>query len=189
MCNRLRKLWRDKSGVAAIEFALLLPFLAVLFIGCLEVTFKIWSTQKAEKLAVTLADVIAQSQEVTVADLQSLVTSIDKIMEPFPFGDDGIVIISSVYLPQPEEDEELGDPIVNWQYKKGSLSALSKVGSENSTATLPDGFELNERENVIVAEVFYEYTPIAPGVMFDDVVVYRRAFFKPRLGALTDKPS
>ena len=35
--------------------------LLALLIGCLEVTFKIWSTQKAEKLAVTLSDVIAQS--------------------------------------------------------------------------------------------------------------------------------
>lgn len=189
MLNRLRKLWADKSGVAAIEFALLAPLLLALFIGCVEITFKIWSTQKAEKLAVTLADVIAQSQEVKTSDLQALVSSVDKIMDPFPFGVDGIVIISSVYLPQPEEDEELGDPIVNWQFTKGPFSADSKIGVENGTATLPDGFDLNERDNVIVAEVFYKYTPIAPGLMFDEAVVYRRAFFKPRLGALTDKPS
>jgi Flp pilus assembly pilin Flp len=189
MCNRLRKLWRDKSGVAAIEFALMLPLLVALFIGCLEVTFKIWSTQKAEKLAVTLADVVAQAQEVKQADLVALVGAVDKIMDPFPFGNDGVVYISSVYLPQPEEDEALGDPIVNWQFKKGTFSAVSKIGTQNGTANLPTGFDLNERDNVIVAEVFYKYTPIAPGVMFDTGTIYRRAFFKPRLGALTDKPS
>jgi Flp pilus assembly pilin Flp len=189
MRNCLRKLWRDRRGVAAIEFALLLPVLMALFIGCLEVTFKIWSTQKAEKLAVTLADVIAQSQEVTINDLESLVSSVDKIMEPFPFGADGVVIISSVYLPQPEEDQPLGEPIVNWQHTKGTYSATSKIGTTGNEATLPDDFDLNERDNVIVAEVFYKYTPIAPGVLFDEDVIYRRAFFKPRLGALTDTPS
>jgi Flp pilus assembly pilin Flp len=190
MLDRLQKLWRDKTGASAIEFGLLAPVLLALFIGCVEVTFKIWSTQKAEKLVVTLADVIAQSQEVKVTDLTALVSSIDKIMDPFPFAaNDGVVYISSVYLPQPEEDEELGDPIVNWQYKKGSYSAASKIGTEGSDAILPDDFELNERDNVIVAEVFYKYTPMAPGLMFDEAVVYRRAFFKPRLGALTDKPS
>ena len=51
--------------MAAIEFALMLPMLIALLIGCLEVTFKIWSTQKAEKLAVTLSDMIAQSTAVT----------------------------------------------------------------------------------------------------------------------------
>ena len=41
----------------------------------------------------------------------------------------------------------------------------------------------------VIAEVFYKYTPIAPGLLFDEAVTYRRAFFKPRLGALTDNPS
>ena len=72
MLNHLRKLRQDASGVAAVEFALLLPMLLALLIGCLEVTFKIWSTQKAEKLAVTLSDVIAQSTAVTSADLTKL---------------------------------------------------------------------------------------------------------------------
>lgn len=191
MLANLRKLRRDNSGVAAIEFALLLPILVLLLIGSVEVTFKIWSTQKAEKLAVTLADVIAQSQEVTMSDLTKLTGSVDRIMEPFEFSPKGVVIITSVYLPQPDEGEELGDPIVNWQFKTtGTLAATSKLGSTpGAEATLPDDLTLNERENVIVAEVFYEYEPIAPGLMFDTLVVYRRAFFKPRLGALTDTPA
>ena len=193
MLNRLRKLRRNNRGVAAIEFALLLPMLIALMVGCLEVTFKIWSTQKAEKLSVTLADVIAQSQEVTTADLESLLSAVERIMEPFPFGDDkGMVIISSVYLPPPPEDEALGEPIVNWQRKfppSGGLNAISKVGNAGADATLPAGFEMYERENCIVAEVFYKYTPIMPGFLFDEALVYRRAFFKPRLGALTDTPS
>ena len=49
----LLKLWRDKRGAAAVEAALMFPVLLALFIGCTEITFKIWSTQKAEKLAVT----------------------------------------------------------------------------------------------------------------------------------------
>lgn len=192
MWNRLRTLRRNNRGVAAIEFALLLPLLITLMIGSLEVTFKIWSTQKAEKLSVTLADVIAQSQEVTTSDLNSLVSAVDKIMEPFPFGDDGAVIISSVYQPSPEEGEDLGEPTVNWQRKfppSGGLQVESKIGEQGDDAVLPADFEMYEKENCIVAEVFYKYTPIMPGFLFDEAVTYRRAFFKPRLGALTDNPS
>ena len=192
MLNRLRKLRRNNRGVAAIEFALLLPLLISLMIGCLEVTFKIWSTQKVEKLSVTLADVIAQSQEVTTSDLGSLVGAVDKIMEPFPFGADGAVIISSVYLPPPEEDEDVGEPTVNWQRKfppSGGLVVESKIGDAGDDANMPDDFVMYERENCIVAEVFFRYTPIVPGFLFDEAIVYRRAFFKPRLGALTDNPS
>jgi Flp pilus assembly pilin Flp len=182
MLNRFRKLWCNDRGVSAIEFALLAPMLVMLFIGCTEVTFKIWSTQKGEKLAVTLSDVVAQSQNVSCDDLRGLVGSVDKIMDPFPFGNNGRVYVSSVYVTQ-------GDtiPKLNWQFKSASgIEVESKIGTTiNNAVTLPTGFTMAEKDNVIVAEVFYRYEPIAPGFLFNEQVIYRRALFKPRLGALT----
>jgi Flp pilus assembly protein TadG len=188
MLNRLRKLRRDNRGVAAIEFALLLPMLIALLIGCLEVTFKIWSTQKAEKLAVTLADVVSQSKAVTFSDLDKLTGAVDKIMDPFPFGNNGRVIITSIYVAEGETD-----PKVNWQCTDlpigTNYAATSKMGSKGQNAVLPDDFEMVEKDNVIVAEVFYTYHPIAPGLMFEDAPIYRRALFKPRLGNLIVAPT
>ena len=187
----LRKLRRDDRGVSAIEAALLLPMLILLLIGSLEVTFKIWSTQKAEKLAVTLADVVAQSQSVVYNDLNSLTGSVNRIMDPFPFNSNGKVFISSVYVTQGETV-----PKVNWQCKfpaSGTFNANSKLGTKGQDAVLPAGFTMAEKDNVIVAEVFYRYDPIAPdflpSTLFDSVVIYRRAMFKPRLGALTIDPN
>ncbi|HWA51032.1 MAG TPA: TadE/TadG family type IV pilus assembly protein, partial [Dongiaceae bacterium] len=85
----LRNLWHDRRGAAAVEAALMFPVLMALFIGCTEVTFKIWSTQKAEKLAVTLSDVVAQGQTVSKEDMEYMVEAADNIMEPFDFGTDG----------------------------------------------------------------------------------------------------
>lgn len=184
MLNRLRKLRRDNRGVAAIEFALMLPMLIALLIGCLEVTFKIWSTQKAEKLSVTLADVIAQSQTVSKEGIEQVVGATDNIMDPFDFGSDGVLFISSVYVTQ---DTTVAK--VNWQcMMPGSFSVESRLGGVGDDADLPADLELAERDNVIAAEVFYKYRPLMPGLMFDEGVVYRRAFFKPRLGALTNSP-
>lgn len=184
MRNHLRRLRRDARGVAAIEFALLLPMLLALLIGCLEVTFKIWSTQKAEKLAVTLSDVIAQSTAVTASDLTKLMGAVNKIMDPFPFEEEkGKVIISSVYWQQDDDA-----PKVNWQCEDGDYDASSEFGVKNADATLPAGFTLSKKDNIIVAEVFYEYEPIAPGFLFDKAPIYRRAMFKPRLGLLTADP-
>jgi hypothetical protein len=180
----LRNIWHNEHGVAAVEAALLFPVLLTLFIGCTEITFKIWSTQKAEKLAVTLADVVAQGQTVSKEDMEYMVEASDNIMDPFDFGVDGVIIISSVYVAQEQTDAK-----VNWQCKMpGSFNALSKVGLVGANADLPDELTLAERDNVIVAEIFYKYKPIAPGLMFDESIVYRRAFFKPRLGALTNSP-
>jgi Flp pilus assembly pilin Flp len=180
----LRNLWRNERGVAAIEAALMFPVLMTLFIGCTEVTFKIWSTQKAEKLAVTLSDVVAQGQTVSKEDMEYMVEAADDIMDPFNFGTDGVIYISSVYVAQGQTDAK-----VNWQCKMpGSFEVSSKIGVVGTNAALPEELTLAERDNVIVAEIFYKYKPIAPGLMFDEGIVYRRAFFKPRLGALTNSP-
>ena len=188
MLNLLRRLRRHDRGVAAIEFALLLPMLLALLIGCLEVTFKIWSTQKAEKLAVTLADVVSQSKAVTLSDLQKLTGATDKIMDPFPFGNNGRVIISSIYVADGETEAE-----VNWQCTNlpsgSTYSASSQMGAKGDEANLPPDFEMVPKDNVIVVEVFYTYHPIAPGLMFNDDEIYRRALFKPRLGNLIVAPT
>lgn len=185
MKRRLRNLWKNDRGVAAVEAALLLPVLLTTFIGCTEVTFKIWSTQKAEKLAVTIADVVTQSKTVSAEGLEQIVSASDRIMEPFTFNtSNGEIFISSIYVPQ---DETVAK--VNWQCKvEGAIESASKLGETGDDAVLPDGLVLAERDNVIVAEIFFKYTPIMPGLMFDETVVYRRALFKPRLGALTNSP-
>lgn len=184
--RRLRRFWRDDTGVAAVEAALLLPVLLTTFIGCTEVTFKIWSTQKVEKLAVTLADVLTQSQTISPEGMEQVVEASDRIMDPFPFGDEGLIYISSLYVAQ---DETVAK--VNWQCKSlgASFDAPSKLGEVGEDAALPLHLQpLAERDNVIAAEIYYKYTPIMPGLMFDESVVYRQAFFKPRLGALTNSP-
>lgn len=184
MKRQFRNLWRDTGGVAAVEAALLLPVLLTTFIGCTEVTFKIWSTQKVEKLAVTISDVVTQSQTVSCEGLQQLVAASDRIMDPFEFDTNGVIYVSSVYVPQGQEVAK-----VNWQAEKtGGFVAASKLGEPGDDAVLPPDLILAEKDNVIVAEIYYKYEPIMPGLMFDEAVIYRRAFFKPRLGALTNSP-
>jgi Flp pilus assembly pilin Flp len=186
MLRSFRDLLRDDRGIAATEMALLAPPLIMVFVGVIELSFKLWSTQKAEKLAVTVSDVVAQAQTVTVDGLEEILAATDDIMQPFYFGEsNGQIIISSVYRGQGEEDAK-----VNWQcIKNATYGKESKVGAEDDEATLPEDLTLNEKENVIVAEVFYTYKPVLPGLIFDgSEVAYRAAYFKPRLGALTNSP-
>lgn len=182
LINRLR---RDRRGLAAVEFALTLSLLTGLLVGVLEVSMKILASQKVENLAATTADVVSQSETATKLGLDQLMTATAEIMSPFDFGLDGKVIITSIYR-APNTSQAL----INWQYSGGgSLIATSKLGSVGQQANLPTDFVLNERENVIVAEVFYHYQPLLPGLMFTDSTLYREAFFKPRLGTLTTPPT
>lgn len=178
-------LTRRDSGLAAVEFAFLLPILLTLSFGALELTMKLLAAQKVEKLAATTADVVAQSEVATVTGMDQLLSATTDIMQPFDFGADGVVIVSSVYL-----DAGAANPVVNWRHSGGgTLVETSELGAVGGTADLPDDFVLNEKENVIVAEVFYTYQPLWEGLFFEAATIYRQAFFKPRLGALTDAPT
>lgn len=171
--------------MAAVEFAITLPVLLTLFYGCIEVTRFILVTQKVEKLAHTVADVTAQSTQVTTAGLNQLMEATNNIMEPFDFSAQGRVLLTSLYRTQGEANAR-----VNWRYSGGGqLAASSAFGNVGATPSMPGGFTFDERENVIAAEVFYRYSPLISSQFFGTRTVYRQAFYKPRFGALITNPT
>jgi hypothetical protein len=64
----------------------------------------------------------------------------------------------------------------------------SKVGEIGQDAKLPADFMLDDKDNIIITEVFYNFTPVFKTVFTGPFVVYRTALFRPRLGALTSAP-
>ena len=183
------KCWRSfrraQAGMAMVEFALLLPVLMTMFYGCIEVTRYILIVQKTEKLAHTVADVTAQSKSITIASENQLFDATKDIMDPFATGANSRIMVSSLYRPAGATGAT-----VNWRVSGGgTLSATSVIGAVGATPTMPGGFTFNERENVISAEVFYRFSPLISTRFFGTTTIYRSAFYRPRLGALTATPT
>lgn len=171
--------------MAMAEFALILPVLMTLFYGCIEVTRYILITQKVEKLAHTVADVTAQSRTLTTQSLGQIMAATGNIMEPFGTGSTSTVLVHSLYRQVGQASAR-----VNWCYRGGgTLAATSKLGAVNSVPTMPGGFTFNERENVVSAEVYYQFRPLISSQFFGTTTVYRVAFYKPRFGLLTSAPT
>jgi hypothetical protein len=68
------------------------------------------------------------------------------------------------------------------------------VGSVGSTPTMPAGFIVRDSENVITAEVFFDYEPLFLDVLknianasnfLPEGVIVQTAFRQPRLGDLS----
>jgi Flp pilus assembly protein TadG len=175
----MHRLWHNKDGVAYVEFALSLPFLLVLFIGSVEVTRFIIVSQKVEKSAVTISDVVSQAENITTTQLNQLITAVEQVMQPYSFDSNGFVVISSV------SKTGTNAPRINWQYTGGGTwTQPSQIGTTGLTATLPNGLTLNDRDTVIIAEVYYNYTTLIPSELISNRQLYRVAVFKPRLGNL-----
>jgi hypothetical protein len=179
--RQLHALIHNRSGIAAVEFALSIPLLAALLLGGVEVTRYILVAQKLEKVAVTLSDVATQSEQISSQELDQIIFAAGQVMQPYSFGENAYVIISSV-------TKNSGSmPVVNWQYKGGGTWVKSShIGTPGTQATLPEGFVMDNQENVIISEVFYNFEPMFGGNIFaDSFMVYKTGFFRPRLGSLT----
>jgi TadE-like protein len=175
----------DKAGIAITEFALVLPILLMLFFGAVDVTRYILITQKVEKLAHSVADVTAQSATITQATLNQVLDASTDIMNPYVMGVNGHIMVSSLYRPPGTSSL----PTVSWRHVGGgTMPSVSRIGAVGSAPVMPITFAFAERENVIAAEVFYQFSPLLPNPWFGTTTVYRSAFYTPRFGALTSPP-
>jgi Flp pilus assembly protein TadG len=176
LIGRLR---RDQRGGVLVEAAFTIPIAVMLLLAGFEVARLTLIHQKMDRAATAMADLVSQSEDITVAQLNDMFNAIEHIMEPFDLNAKGVVIVSSIGTP-------LSNPTtIYWQRNgAGTISATSQVGTEGNAPTLPTGFVVRDGEGLIVAEVYYDYAPL----MFWDIVtpgqLYHRAFFRPRYGGL-----
>src|SRR4051812_27276610 len=139
MWNRFRIMLKSIEGIAAAEFALAAPLLMIMFLGGTEMSRFLIVNQKVEKAASTVSDVIAQSQTLTNADVTQIMMAAREVMDPFTFGANGVVIVTSIYK------TGAAAPVIKWQVTGGgTMSASSAVGSTvGAAATLPTGFTMS----------------------------------------------
>lgn len=175
----IQRLRRDCQGVTLVEFALVMPILVTMIIGGFEISRYVLVQQKLNGVSASMADLVAQAETLSAAELNSLFTSVDYLVKPFEMGTDGVVIVSSIGAVNGAA------PKVFWQRKGGgTLVHASEFGNEGSTATLPAGFIIRSGESLIVAEVFYNYSPLLGEKFVNSKELYHRAFLRPRFGAL-----
>lgn len=175
-------LFANDCGSVLVEFALVVPVLLLFFIGGVDLTRFILVNQKLEKATAAVADIIAQASGIQTSNLQDLMTGVDDMMQPYPLSTNGRVIVTSV-----ARTAASPAPLtVRWQYcGAGSLAATSRVGVVGGNATIPAQITLALNDDIIVAEIYYNYTPIFGRWILGNTNLYKVAYYKPRLGALS----
>jgi Flp pilus assembly protein TadG len=172
--------WRDRRGIAAVEFALVLPVMILFSLGVAEVGRFALLTLKLQHAANTMADLASRDEELSLAAVQSMFSAMQHIVQPFDLTNDGVVIVSGVGV-------NAGDPpTVFWQEEgAGALDQGSQIGTAGGDATLPADLILRDGETVIVAEAVFRYTPWLM-TLVPETLLRRSAFYRPRLGTLRE---
>jgi Flp pilus assembly protein TadG len=77
------KLTSDCNAVAAIEFAMIVPIMLVMFFGTVEFSSAVAVDRKVTLIARTLSDLTSQSLSVADTDLTNFFTASNAIMTPY----------------------------------------------------------------------------------------------------------
>lgn len=87
----IRSLGRDRRGIAAVEFALILPILVILLIGMVEINAALTLDRKLSLAASSISDLVAQESALTTANLTDVMEISESIFSPYPT--DGVAIV------------------------------------------------------------------------------------------------
>ena len=181
MSLRVRRLWNDRSGLAAVEFAMIFPMMVVMFFGVLELSAAIAVDRKATLVARTLSDLTSQMVSVANTDLISFGEAAKAIMTPYP-GPPLISSVTEVYV-----DSVTGVARVQWS--KGLTIGTTGVVAISSTnphnpgdiVVLPLTMVAAKGTYVIWSEVSYKYTPAIGYMVAKTGMTFRdAAYTRPR---------
>ncbi len=162
----LNKFFKDCRGVAAMEFALTAPFLALMLLGVAELNNYITAVRKVSAAAYTAADLIAQETDMTSSELSELFQASRLVIHPLDDTDLTLGASSVRY------DDTTGDPSVDWtgSYNGGSVSGATTLATGLGSAG----------ESVIIVTATYTYTPIYSLLLSGTLTLTETSITRPR---------
>jgi Flp pilus assembly protein TadG len=169
---------RDTRAVAAVEFALILPLLLLLYLGTVEGASLYAADRKVATLASTMADLVSREKDgLRESELNDYFAASDSIL--LPYTSDGLgQIISLLAI------DEDGVATVEWSVGRGT----SQKREDGSEFPLGADRQINQLARngsgyLVVAEVTYPYVPITGFVFQDTINLGRVEYFLPRVPA------
>ena len=146
-----------RDGMAAVEFAMVLPIMVGMYLGCCEVSSGFSASKKVDAAARALSDLTAQaSADITQSQMNDIIAASTGVMQPFD-GSTSPLAITSFIMPTPAN----GQPVkayTDWSYIRGGAA----VACGDQTALVPAGF-LTAGRSVVKADVAYTYMPLMAG--------------------------
>src|SRR6266566_3898877 len=81
--QRLVSFARDRRGVSAVEFAMLLPLMVTLYLGAVEVSQGVATDRKVTLTTRTMADLASRVTSINNADMTSMLNATSSVIAPY----------------------------------------------------------------------------------------------------------
>jgi Flp pilus assembly protein TadG len=146
---RLREFRADENAVAAIELAIVLPFMLLLCMGGVELGNALSINVKVTATVHTIADILSQNKCVTTSDVTGILNASAKVLSPYDITK-AVVTVSEV--------QPTGDNVTAKVVWSQSLNGTART--TGTTVTLPTSLTgVPTTSGLILGEATYFYTP------------------------------
>ncbi len=159
--DRLRTFRKDDEGVAAVEFALILPIMAMMFIGAVEMSWAVGVDRRVSQVAGATGDLIARvNQNIPQAEVKDIMKIGSYLM--YPFEEPPLKITTSIVTSDVNNETIT---TLRWQcVYDASLPSASQLtctcpAAPKPAFTVPSNL-MGKNEGLVVSDVQYKYKPL-----------------------------
>lgn len=164
----------DDKGAVLIEAAIVLPVLLMIFLGMVEFSNAFTAKRRVQAVASTTADLVAQAQSVTIANLSDIASIGVQLMQPF--SSSGLTLkISSV-----SEDSQ-SNITEQWNCFWSGISGTPTCAETGAPYTGAPAGVLRAGESIIISKATYAFTPTVGEFLLSGVTFTGASYFRPRL--------
>ena len=164
---RLANFAGECRGVSAVEFALLLPIMMTLYLGCVEASQGIAAHRKVTITSRTLADLSSQYTDITNAEMTNILTAGSAIIAPYAAAN-LVEVVSEISV----NAQGLASVVWSDTLNGTALTAGQTVIIPSSLA-VPNTY-------LLLAQVQYSYNPTYAYVMTGTLNLQDQIYMHPR---------
>lgn len=162
-----------RKGVAAVEFALIVPIILMLYLGTMELSSGLETSRKVSRTASMVADIIAQQSSVNTTEMKDILNIAQSTVAPYK-ADTPMITVTAIKV----DDTAGANPTarIAWSFRKvGTTTSIPYV--KNNTITIPAAFRTRNAFYVKV-ETKLAYLPLVTWVLQDNVTTNKGTISK-----------
>ena len=187
MRDWILRLVKDRQGVAAVEFALIVPFLLIFYFLSMEVSQAIENNKKVSRIGSMVADLVAQNADMTPAELDAIMQIGSAVLQPYGRSSPRITV-TGIYL----TDEATPKAKVVWSRKLAN-GFFSRAALKGTVTSVPTALTIRDTF-ILRVESELDYRPViawsadgkaAMGLAaaFDNINMSETYYLRPRMSS------
>jgi Flp pilus assembly protein TadG len=158
---------KDRRGLSALEFSLMLPMMVTLYLGSIEVSTGVATDRKVALVAHAVADLSSQYANITNADMSNILNAASDIMAPYT-ANTLQTTVSEVSI------NSQGQATVVWSDSlNGTALTVGQVVNVPTALAVPNTY-------LILGQAQYSYNPTFGYVLSGTLTLSDQIFVLPR---------